>query len=170
MDVPRLGVKSEWQLHACTTATAMPDPAASVTYSSRQHWILNPLSEARDWTSILVGTSRVHYCWAATGTPNMVSNLIQFDLESVWRDRHNPLICKAFSNSKHRFVISTLLKFKLHWLLHARFEDFPVCSLVSGPREEISFLLVIIIFIINHRKNFSQKTLSRFPLMSPWLE
>ena len=32
-------------------------------------WILNPLSEVRDWTSILRDTSRVHYHQASTGTP-----------------------------------------------------------------------------------------------------
>ena len=31
MEVPRLGVKLELQLLACTTATAMPDLSASVT-------------------------------------------------------------------------------------------------------------------------------------------
>ena len=29
-------------------------------YSSQQHWILNPLSEARDRTHILMDTSQVH--------------------------------------------------------------------------------------------------------------
>ena len=36
-------------------------------HSSRQHWILNPQSKARDRTSILMDTSRVHYRWAAIG-------------------------------------------------------------------------------------------------------
>ena len=31
-------------------------------HSSRQQWILNPLSEARDSTCILMDTSWVHYC------------------------------------------------------------------------------------------------------------
>ena len=29
----------------------------------------NPLSKARDWTCVLMGTSQVHYYWATTGTP-----------------------------------------------------------------------------------------------------
>ena len=53
MEVPRLGVKSELQLPAYTTATAMRDPSCIYTYSSRQCWILNPLSEVRDQTRIL---------------------------------------------------------------------------------------------------------------------
>ena len=46
--------------------------ASSVFYlhhSSRQYWILNPLSTARDRTRILMDTSWVPYGWATTGTP-----------------------------------------------------------------------------------------------------
>ena len=53
MEVPRLGV--EWKLHllAYTTATATRDPShtCNLCHSSGQHWILNPLSEAGDWTA-----------------------------------------------------------------------------------------------------------------------
>ena len=50
MEVPRLGVESELQLPACTTATATRDPSrvCGLHHSSRQRWILNPLSEAND--------------------------------------------------------------------------------------------------------------------------
>ena len=50
MEVPRLGVKSELQLLAYATAIAMRDPShvCDVHHSSRQHQILNPLSESRD--------------------------------------------------------------------------------------------------------------------------
>ena len=50
MEVPRLGVESELQLPACTTARAMPDPscACNLHHGSWQRWIINPLSEARD--------------------------------------------------------------------------------------------------------------------------
>ena len=48
VEVPRLGVESELQLPAHTTATATQDPrcACDLHHSSRQHHILNPLSEA----------------------------------------------------------------------------------------------------------------------------
>ena len=51
MEVLRLGVESELQLLAYTTATATPNPsqACDLHCSSQQRWILNPLSEARDW-------------------------------------------------------------------------------------------------------------------------
>ena len=62
-EVPRLGVELELQLLAYTTATAMPDPShiCELHYSSQQHWIFNPLSEARDGTCILMNTSWVCY-------------------------------------------------------------------------------------------------------------
>ena len=49
-EVPRLGVKSEPQLLADTTATATPDPSCICDphHRSWQHRILNPQNEARD--------------------------------------------------------------------------------------------------------------------------
>ena len=57
MEIPRLGVESELQLPAYTTATATLDPShiCDLHRSSQQRWILNPLSEARDQTRILMG-------------------------------------------------------------------------------------------------------------------
>lgn len=51
MEVPSLGGTSELQLWAYATATAMPDPSRTrdLHHSSQQRWVLNPLSEARDW-------------------------------------------------------------------------------------------------------------------------
>ena len=59
MEVPRLGVDSELQLPA--SATAMPDPShvCNLHHGSWQHWILDPLSEARDQTCILMDTGWV---------------------------------------------------------------------------------------------------------------
>ena len=55
MEVPRLGVESELYPMAYSRATAMWDPSRS-----RQHWILNPLSKARDRTRNLTVPSRIH--------------------------------------------------------------------------------------------------------------
>ena len=70
MEVPRLVVKSELQLPAYTTTAAMPDPSlvCNLYHSSQQHWVLNPLNKARDWTQILMDTSWIHYLWATMGT------------------------------------------------------------------------------------------------------
>ena len=56
MEFPRLGVESELQLPAYTTATATRDPRhiCDLQHSSQQHQILTPLSKARDGTHILM--------------------------------------------------------------------------------------------------------------------
>ena len=58
MEVPRLG---ELQLLAYDTATATPDKRHifDLCCSSQQRQILNPLSEAGDWTHIFMDTSWV---------------------------------------------------------------------------------------------------------------
>ena len=70
MEVPSLGVELELQLPAYTTATATRDPShiCDLHHSSQQCQILSPQSEARDWTCILMDTSRVHY-WVTMGIP-----------------------------------------------------------------------------------------------------
>ena len=62
MKVPRLGVQSELQPPAYTTATATRDLSCvfDLHHSSWQHQILNPVNEARDRTCVLTDTSRVH--------------------------------------------------------------------------------------------------------------
>ena len=61
MEVTRLGDESELQLLAYITATAIPDLCCicDLHLKSQQRWILNPLSEARDQTCILMYTSQV---------------------------------------------------------------------------------------------------------------
>ena len=62
MEVPRLEVKLELQLLAYATVTETRDPSrvCNLHHSSQQHLILNPLSEARDQTRILMDTNQVH--------------------------------------------------------------------------------------------------------------
>ena len=62
MEIPRLGVKSELELPAYTTATAMWGRSHVCYHSSQQCQIPNPLSHARDQTCVLMDTSRVSYC------------------------------------------------------------------------------------------------------------
>ena len=69
MEIPRLGVESELQLPAHSTATAMWDPSCicNLHYSSRQHQILNPRSEARDRTCILMDASWIGFYGTTMG-------------------------------------------------------------------------------------------------------
>uniref|UniRef100_A0A8D1RDC6 phenylalanine--tRNA ligase n=1 Tax=Sus scrofa TaxID=9823 RepID=A0A8D1RDC6_PIG len=59
----RLGVELELPLPAYTTVTATQDLSCvcDLHHSSRQRRILNPLSEARDRTRVLMGARWVHY-------------------------------------------------------------------------------------------------------------
>ena len=72
MEVPRLGVQLGLQLPADTTATATQDLSriCNLHHSSRQHRILNPLSEVRDRTHGLMAPCRIHFRCAMAGTPN----------------------------------------------------------------------------------------------------
>ena len=62
---------TELQLPAHATAPATLDPSqvCNLHHSSRPHWILNPLSKARDWICNLMVSSWIHFCCALTGTP-----------------------------------------------------------------------------------------------------
>ena len=70
MEVLRLGIESELQLPAYTTSTAMQDPShiCNLHHSSRQHRILNPMSEARDQTQNLRVPSWICFCCPTMGT------------------------------------------------------------------------------------------------------
>ena len=63
LEVPGLGVESELQLLAYTTATAVQDPICicDLLHSSWQCQILNPLREAGNRTRILMDTGQVRY-------------------------------------------------------------------------------------------------------------
>ena len=72
MEVTRLGVESELQLPAYATATEMSDRCCvcDLHHSSQQRQVLNPLSEARDRTCVLMDASEVRFCGVRTGTPD----------------------------------------------------------------------------------------------------
>ena len=74
MEVPRLGVESELQLPAYPTATATPDRSCifDLHHRSLQRQILNPLSEARDQTHVLMGLLGS----LTTGPPRELQSLI----------------------------------------------------------------------------------------------
>ena len=74
MEIPRLGGN---QLPATATATATQDLSFvfDLHHSSWQHWILNPLSEARDWTYNLMVPSQICFCCTMTGTPKLLTIL-----------------------------------------------------------------------------------------------
>ena len=64
MEAPRLGVESAVAAglyHSHSNEGSEPDRICNLHHNSQQHWILNPLSEARDRTCVLMDTNQVLY-------------------------------------------------------------------------------------------------------------
>ena len=74
MEIPRLGFESELQLPAYARAMAIQHPSliCNLGCSLQQCQILNPLSEARNWTHR--HCVRFLTCCATRGTPSIISN------------------------------------------------------------------------------------------------
>ena len=76
MKILRLGIELKLQLPPYATATAVRDPSCvcdlhhrwQTSLRSLTHWILNPLSKARDQTHNLIVPSQIHFHCATTGT------------------------------------------------------------------------------------------------------
>ena len=73
MEVPRLGVESELQLPAYTTARATQHLRSirDLYHSSQQCRIFNPLSKAQEQTHILMDPRWIHFHRATTGIPEI---------------------------------------------------------------------------------------------------
>ena len=56
--------------HSHSHSNSGSEPHLWPTCSSQPHWVFNPLSEARDWTQVLMNPSQICYCWATTITPS----------------------------------------------------------------------------------------------------
>ena len=129
MEFPRLGAESEEQLLAYTTATAVWDLSriCDLQSSSWQCRILNPLSEARDRTHILMGTSWVRYCWATMWSPKTCFFIVH--LKSLWGQSTNvpsesdklllPEKNPTNDNNRNRILreVSTFPFLKGHWMM-----------------------------------------------------
>jgi len=152
----------ELQLPATATATATWDQShvCNVHHGSWHHWILKPLSRARDQTQVLTDTSWIRFPYATTGVPLLPSlaeasftfdcvtcnpkSLANTEVAShliprlAWSDvlllpRALPSVILANSNPG-------LSCFKPDfWNLHLTFPDsFPLSSIspwVGGPEE-----------------------------------
>ena len=95
-EVPRLGVKSEVQLQVYATATATWDLSCicDLRHSSLQHWILNPLSEARDRTCILMDPHWVCSLLCHEGNSSLTSfTLLWFYFMILTPDIPNVFFC-----------------------------------------------------------------------------
>ena len=59
------GSRTKGTIGAVALGLPTPDPShiCDLHHRSWQHWILNPLSEARDWTCILMDPSQIQELW-----------------------------------------------------------------------------------------------------------
>ena len=102
MEVPRLGVESELQLPAYTTATAKPDPSCicSLHHSSWQCQILNLLSETKNRTCILMDPSQICFHWAKMVMPKILTKSV---LEQKNRESTGWWGLKVFKKPKDNY-------------------------------------------------------------------
>ena len=89
MEVPRLGVELELLPLAYATAVTMPDLShvCDLHNSSWQLWILNPLSEVRDRTCILMDANQIHL-WFGLGFRLTLDPGCHLDSQSSRSQRH----------------------------------------------------------------------------------
>ena len=133
MEVPRVGVELKLQLPAYATTTAKWDPSCicDLHHSSRQCWILKPLSGAKDRTCVLMDTSQLHYHWATMGTP----------LPAVWI-YHFILLFFNMSLMSNWFFSFYMYFLKYYWVEGTLLEtDFNICS-VSLSDQRFDFYLL----------------------------
>ena len=112
-EIPRVGVKSGLQLPDYATATATWNPSCICTlhHSSQQCWISDPLSEARDWTHILMDISWTHFCCAIMGTPISRYFFISFLISS--------LTSWIFSSALFSLHVVNIFSFLFLWLIYS---------------------------------------------------
>ena len=100
----QIGAKAASLRHS--HSAALPDLSRIfyLHHNSRQGQILNPPSEARDQTHLLMDTSRICFCCATTGTPQIryygIINWSHCDLLYKWK----PVAfttCTRFSHHPH---------------------------------------------------------------------
>ena len=127
MDVPGLGVESEVQLPAYTTAIATWDLShvCDLQHSSRQHWFLNPLCKTRDRTRTLMDPSQIPYRWATTGTPRF-SILKDCQVTSLcskvwepWTEQKRPIFTANLGKPLSPFLLLCFIQ-KNHFLFFPR--------------------------------------------------
>ena len=151
MEVPRLGVESELQLPAYATAAAKQDPSCicDLHHNSWQLQILNPLSEAKDWTLILMDSRWIYFHCTTIGLhldiwderneiPFLVTNRSQpartdGQVNGWWQNRNtgiltkpNPRYLPRLYHSASEASKESLPSILFHSLLNSRKTNYSV--------------------------------------------
>ena len=100
MEVPRLVIESELQLLAYPAAAAIWDLSIfDLHHSSWQHWILNPMSEARDKTHILMDPCLVCKLLRHIGN-SLALAIFSFEKYDIWSIVYCSLRTFTFQSSE----------------------------------------------------------------------
>ena len=99
-EVSRLGLELGLQLPAIVIAMQDQSCIFNLHHSSQWCQMLNPLSEARDQTYILMDISQVHYHWSTMGTSQNLRCKANQSYITEFK------IFKLFIQSNEHFVIS----------------------------------------------------------------
>ena len=83
-------------------------------HNSWQCQILYPLSEARDWTCVLMVTSQIHFLWTTTGTPRSIFLTQMMSIVLQWNVSH--WIKHSFATDTPRWKMNELM-YSFHYLL-----------------------------------------------------
>ena len=128
IEAPRLGVQSELQPPAYTTATATPDPnhIFDLHHRSWRCQILNPLSEARDRNSVLLDPSQIRFRWATMG---IMAVVILFVAGLVRWQKSYQLFEKVQLTTKKKRKKSQIEKDKYHIISF-------ICRLLKNSQNE----------------------------------
>ena len=98
--------------------------AAGLHYSSWQCQILDPLSEARDWTHIFLDTSQCHYHWGMMGTQKQYFRSL-FQWNNFIKIYH-----------AHKYILYCLIEITLMFtrilLWHSRLRMWHCQCIISG--------------------------------------
>ena len=82
-------------------------------HSSWQHRIINPLSEARDWTHNIMVPSWIHFCCATMGTPHSV--YFSFQTFVVFTSRKLCIVFDMSFTLKHNMLNFLLVSLEEEW-------------------------------------------------------
>ena len=132
---------------------------------------LNPLSEARDWTCVLMNTSRIPYCWATRDTPlillygqELENKKMKLCVLGFLNWSIVDLQCVNFCCTAKWFIYTYLNSFLIY--------SFPLCFII---RHQIYFsmlyskILLIISFMYNSLYLLDPTSHSILPpTISPW--
>ena len=92
--------------------------ATGLHHSSWQHWILNPLSKARDQTCILRDTS--HFCWATAGT--LIVPILEIKIVGSLSTQEHLIQLQRLGTAKLQWGVLTYITIIFYYIILFRWD------------------------------------------------